>query len=230
MSTSFLTKKNQSGTRVNLWEKREKRVHKRQAEQVLKSNSGQEGTKLTDTIKALHGEDSSNAVDKPLTSTGPGLSASTSPGVASLLGKGDSITSSFLTLLLLVLHLSACILGWKRKSESLQVGQLWVPGRTRRTHASGPRKERQLASQAQVVSPAGWVCRGSRVGGHASEGQPPGVLLLLGKGEVPTRRPKENKPQTVQYTVYCLSDKDQPHCVCSTQCGPNRPKSKQCSA
>lgn len=46
-----------------------------------------------------------------LTSTGPGLSASTSPWAASLHRSGDSITSSFLTLRLLVLHLSACILG-----------------------------------------------------------------------------------------------------------------------
>lgn len=64
------------------------------------------------------------------------------------------------------------------------------------------------------------------VGGHASEGQPPGVLLLLGKWEVPAPQPKENKPRTVQYTVCCLSDKDRPHCVCSTWRGPNQPKPK----
>lgn len=70
------------------------------------------------------------------------------------------------------------------------------------------------APRAGSVEPVG-------VGGHACEGQPPGVLLLLEKWEVPSRRPKENKPWTVQYTVYCLSDKDRPHCVCSTRGGPN---------
>lgn len=39
------------------------------------------------------------------------------------------------------------------------------------------------------------------MGGHASEGQPPGVLLLLGEWEVPTHRPKENKPEL--YNTQC---------------------------
>lgn len=168
----------------------------------------------------------SNTVWDPLTGTGPGLSASTSPWAASLYCRGDSITSSFLTLLLLVLHLSACILGWKRKSESLQLEQLRVPSRARHRHASGPRKERKLASQAQVVSPSGWVCRACGVGRHDSEGQPPGVLLLHAKGEAPTCWPKENKLQVEQYTVYCLSDKDRLYFVCSTQRGPNQSESK----
>lgn len=96
-------------------------------------------------------------------------------------------------------------------------------------HARGPRKERRLTSQAQVVSRSGWVCRVCGVGRHDSKGQPPGVLLLLGKWEALTCWPKENKPRTEQYTVYCLSDTDQPHCVCSIRHGPNQPQSKQCS-
>lgn len=112
------------------------------------------------------------------------------------------------------------------KSERLQLGQLRVPGCARHTHASGPREERKLASRHKWSALLAGSAEPTGVGGHASEGQPLGVLLLLGKWEVPTPRPKENKPRTVQYTVCCLCDKDRPHCVCSTRRGPNQPKPK----
>lgn len=39
------------------------------------------------------------------------------------------------------------------------------------------------------------------MGGHAGQGQPPGVLLLLREWEAPTRRPKANKPEL--YNTQC---------------------------
>lgn len=51
------------------------------------------------------------------------------------------------------------------------------------------------------------------MGRHGREGQPPGVLLQLGKWEAPAHWPKENKPQTEQYTVCCLCD-ERPASLC----------------
>lgn len=158
----------------------------------------------------------------PLTSTGPGLSASTSPWAASLHCRGDSITSSFLTLLLLVLNLSACILGWKRKSESLATGTAASPWLCKAPACQGP----EDGKEADFPGTSGQPCRLGLQSLLGWEGQPPGVLLLLGKWEVPTHRPKENKPQTAQCTVHCLFDKDRPHRACSTRRGPHRPESK----
>lgn len=215
-------------TEDSLQEKRERRVHKRQGEQVLKSNKGQEGTKCPHSESTVWGRrQKCHGWWAPLTCTSTGLSASTSPWAAFLRCVGDSITSSFLTPLQLVLHLSACILSWEHTSqnvcnwdscESLAVQGTRMPV-ARGRKGSWPPRHKWSALLAGSAEPTG-------VGGHASEGQPLGVLLLLGKWEVPAPRPKENKPRTVQYTVCCLCDKDRPHCVCSTRRGPNQPKPK----
>lgn len=159
----------------------------------------------------------------PLTSTGPGLSASTSPWAASLYCRGDSITSSFLTLLLFVLHLSACILTENTSQKASNQDSC----ESQAVHAcQWPEEGKETGFPGTRVSGTGWVCGACGVGRHDSKGQPPGVLLLLGKWEVPVSWPKKNKPQTEQYTVYWLFDKDQPYCVCSTQSGPNQSESK----
>lgn len=77
VNISFLTKKIKVEPKT-IYRKRERRVHRRQAEQVLKSNRGQEGTRHAHNTSTV-GESNRIAVDEPLTSTGPGLSASTSP-------------------------------------------------------------------------------------------------------------------------------------------------------
>lgn len=69
-----------------------------------------------------------------------------------------------------------------------------------------PRREGS-ALLAGCAEPEGWEGMAGR------EGQPPGVLLQLGKWEAPAGWPKENKPQTEQYTVCCLCD-ERPASLC----------------
>lgn len=70
----------------------------------------------------------------------------------------------------------------------------------------------------------------SRRGGRACRPGPAprGVTTAprMGGSHTPA---KGKQTRTVQYTVCCLSDRDRPHCVCSTRRGPNGAESKQCS-
>lgn len=79
----------------------ERRARQRQTEQVRKSEPGKSWQTCSCTATVLSGA-------RVLTSTE--LSASTSPWAGSLYCRGDSMTSSFLSFLPLVLYFSACIL------------------------------------------------------------------------------------------------------------------------
>lgn len=66
-----------------------------------------------------------------------------------------------------------------------------------------PEEGKEAGFPSAVVSRLAGSAGPAGVGGQASEGRPPGLLLLLRKWEVPTRRPQENKPEL--YNTQCAA-------------------------
>ena len=108
------------GYSCNLNEETEKRARRRQAS--LESNRrARRHEACTGNESTASGRQQKPREPAPLTSTGPGLSASTSPWAASLHRSGDSITSSFLTLRFSTSLLRSCSL-YANILSALQAG------------------------------------------------------------------------------------------------------------
>lgn len=92
----------------------------------------------------------------------------------------------------------------KTQSESLQLGQLRVPGRARHKHATGPSKERKPASQAQVVSPPAGSAEPVGWEGMPARASLQGCYYCSENGRFPHAGQRKTNPNCTIHSVLSL--------------------------